>query len=95
MKKFAHINLTVNILKQASRYIVYAPALDLSTSGKSETEAKKHFGEAAMLFIEELDRAGTLYDVLKELGWRQMQKQWTPPKIISQAGVDLRMPVPA
>ncbi|TAN32138.1 hypothetical protein EPN28_04930 [Patescibacteria group bacterium] len=95
MKKFAQINLTVNILKQASRYIVYSPALDLSTSGRSEVEAKKRFGEAAMLLIEELDRAGTLNDVLRELGWRHAQKQWLPPKIVSQEAVGVRVPVAA
>ena len=76
MKKFVLTNLVVNILKQANRYIVYSPALDLSTSGRSETEAKKRFGEAAMLLVEELDKAGTLGEILRELGWRQAQKQW-------------------
>ena len=95
MKKFAHIKLTINILKQAGRYVAYSPALDLSTSGRTEKEAKKRFEEASFILIEELDRAGTLNDVLRELGWRQAQKQWSPPKIISQEAVGLRMPVTA
>jgi hypothetical protein len=95
MKKFAEINLTVNILKQTGRYIAYSSALDLSTSGRSETEAKKRFGEAALVFIEELDKAGTLKAVLEELGWHRAQKQWEPPKIISQEAVYVRMPVAA
>jgi hypothetical protein len=45
--------------------------------------------------IEELDKAGTLNDVLRELGWKQAQKQWSPPKIISQEAIGLRMPVAA
>jgi hypothetical protein len=80
-------------LKQGNRYIVYSPALDLSTSGKSEREAKKRFGEAALLLVEELDKAGTLTEVLGELGWRQERKRWTPPAVISQASVDLHVPV--
>ena len=95
MKKFVQIKLTVNILKQAGRYAVYSPALDLSTSGRTEKEAKKRFGEASLLFIEELEKAGTLSDVLRELGWRQAQRQWSPPKIISQDAVGVRMPVAA
>jgi hypothetical protein len=95
MKKFAQIDLTVSILKQAKRYIVYSPALDLSTSGKSETEAKRRFGEAAMLLVEELDKAGTLGDVLRELGWRHAQKRWSPPKIVAQEAVGVRVPVAA
>lgn len=95
MKKFTQIKLTVSILKQRNRYIVYSPALDLSTSGKTEQEVKKRFAEAAMLFLEELDKAGTINDVLRELGWRQEHKQWAPPEIISQETMGLRLPVAA
>ncbi len=95
MKKFAQIKLTVNVLRQSGRYIIHSPALDLSTSGRTEKEAKKRFEEASLLFIEELDKAGTLNDVLRELGWRQAQKQWSPPKIISQEAIGVRVPVAA
>lgn len=95
MKKFAQIKLTINILKQSGRYVIYSPALDLSTSGRTEKEAKKRFEEASLLFIEELDKAGTLSDVLRELGWHRVQKQWSPPKIISQEAVGIRVPVAA
>ena len=93
MKKFAHINVTVNILKQGNRYIVYSPVLDLSTSGKTKEEARRRFGEASVLLIEELDRAGTLGDVLRELGWQQIRNKWSPPKIISRGAVGVRVPV--
>ena len=95
MKKFAHIKLTVSVLKQGNRYIVYAPALDLSTSGRSEKEAKKRFVEAAMLFVEELDKAGTTDGVLKELGWHHVRKQWMPPQVISHEALGIRLPVAA
>lgn len=95
MKKFARIQLMVSILKHGTRYIAYSPALDLSTSGRSENEAKKRFAEAAFLLMEELDEAGTVHDVLTELGWRQERKQWMPPQIISQGAVDFRMPIAA
>lgn len=95
MKKFAQIKLTIHILKQAKRYIAYSSALDLSTSGRSEKEAKNRFGEAAMVFLEELGKAGTLPDVLQELGWKQVRRQWSPPKIISQEAVGVRIPIAA
>ena len=95
MKKFIDINLTLSILKQGKRFIAYSPALDLSTSGKSKQEVKKRFSEAARIFLEELDRAGTINDVLKELGWQQVRKQWTPPQIVSQEALGFRMPVMA
>ena len=92
MKKFAHIKLTVSVLKQDSRYVAYAPALDLSSSGKTEKQAKTRFVQAAMLFIEELDKAGTINEVFKELGWKREQKQWAPPTVISQEAIGLRVP---
>lgn len=95
MKKLAQIKLTIQILKQASRYIAYSPALDLSTSGRSETEVRKRFAEVAMLFLEELDKAGTLSGVLQELGWKRVQRQWSPPKVISQEVVGIRVPAAA
>lgn len=55
----------------------------------------KIFEEASMILIEELNRVGTLSDVLRELGWKQAQKQWSPSKIISQEAVGVRMPVAA
>lgn len=95
MKKLTQVKLTLQVFKQAKRYIAYSQALDLSTSGRSEIEAKKRFGEAAMLFIEELYKAGTLQDVLRELGWKQAQRQWSPPKIVSEEAVGVRVPIAA
>lgn len=95
MKKFAQIKLAVSVLRQGDRYVVHSPALDLSTSARSEKKAKKRFAEAALLFIEELDKTGTLNEVLRELGWRHEHKQWAPPQIISQEAIGLRLPVVA
>ena len=95
MKKFIEINLALSILKQGGRFVAYSPALDLSTSGTSQREVKRRFTEAAFLLMEELDKAGTVHDVLTELGWTREQKQWAPPQIISQGTVDFRMPVAA
>ena len=95
MKKLSQIKLTVSVLKQGNRYIAYSPALDLSTSGRTEKEAKKRFEEASLLLIEELDNAGTLKSVLKELGWSTAEKRWSPPKVISQESLGIKMPVAA
>jgi len=36
-------NLTVSVIKEGRQYIAYSPALDLSTCGKNEKEARKNF----------------------------------------------------
>ena len=82
LKNKLSFNLPVLITKQNKRFVAYTPALDISTSGKSEKDAKARFVELASLFLEEIIEAETADDVLSELGWKKIQKGWTPPKVI-------------
>lgn len=59
MKKVS-VNLTVNFFREKNKFIAYSPALDLSTSGKTLEEAKKNFAEISRLFIEELEKKGSI-----------------------------------
>ena len=86
-------SLPVVITKQGRRFVAYTPALDISTSGKSEKEVKEKFEELTNLFLEEIVEAGTANEVLAELGWKKEQKKWAPPQIISSMSVDFRIPV--
>jgi predicted RNase H-like HicB family nuclease len=85
--------LPVLITKQGRRFVAYTPALDISTSGKSEKEVKTRFEELAELFFEEIIAAGTIRDVLSELGWKKEQKKWTPPQVISSKSIGFSIPV--
>lgn len=94
MKKLAKIRVSVSFIKQGKRYVAYSHALDLSSCGKSIKEAKKRFEEAALLFLEELDKKGTIDDVLSELGWKKSTgNKLSPPMIIDHDSVNLNMPV--
>ena len=84
--------LPVQITKQNKRFVAYTPALDLSTSGKSAKEAKERFIELANIFLEEIVEAGTVSDVLSELGWNKVQRKWDPPRIISSQSIGLQIP---
>ena len=87
-------NLPVDISQQGRRFVAYSPALDITTSGKTKREVKKRFEELIEIFFEELKEAHTLEDVLKELGWKKVRKQWQTPKIIRQSvGVRVALPV--
>jgi len=93
MRKSAfEAKLSVAILKEGNRYIAFSPALDLSTSGKTEKEARKRFGEAAQLFFEETTEAGTLERALRELGWKRAKSKWNPPMIVSQEAQTFMVP---
>ena len=85
-------NLPVVITKQNKRFVAYTPALDISTSGKSEKEAKKRFVELANIFLQEIIEEKTADDVLSELGWKKIQRKWIPPKIVSSQSIGLKIP---
>lgn len=91
MKKFT-FSLPVLITKQGKRFVAYTPALDISTSGKSEKDVKSKFEEMTNIFLEEIHEAGTEKEVLQELGWRKIEKKWTPPEVISTRSVNVRTP---
>lgn len=86
------LKLAVVVMKQGKRFVVYSPALDLSTSGKTEKQAKKRFEEAVEVFFEEIIEAGTASEVLRDLGWEREKKQWQPPQIISKETMPFSMP---
>ena len=95
ISKKLSFNLPVVITKQNKRFVAYTPALDLSTSGKSEKEVKARFAELAHLFFEEIVEAKTVDVVLSELGWKKEQKSWSPPKVVSSHMMGFDMPVVA
>ncbi len=84
--------LPVVITKQNKRFVAYSPALDISTAHKTEKGAKSRFEELVNLFMEEIVEAGTVDDVLYELGWKKVQKKWNPPTVVSSNLIDTRVP---
>ena len=92
MNKHISLNLSVVITKQGARFVAYSPALDISTSGKSEKDVRSKFGELANIFLEEIIEAGTVSEVLSELGWKKLQKRWNPPQVISSKSIGVQMP---
>ena len=95
MSKNLSFKLSLVVSKHGKRFVAYSPALDISTSGKTEKEAKKRFSETVQIFLEEIFEAKTANEVLSELGWKKIQKVWVPPKIISSPYVSLSMPTMA
>jgi len=85
-------SLPVFVTKQGKRFVAYTPALDIATSGKSEKDVRNKFVELANIFFEEITEAGTANDVLTELGWKRVEKRWTPPKVVSSRPVGFCIP---
>lgn len=95
MKSQFFYSLPVTIFREGKAYVAYTPALDLSTAGKTEAQAKKMFAEAIEIFFEELSEMGTLERVLKELGWTNVRGSLQPPKVVKHNFMKIRMPVAA
>lgn len=91
MNNKVFLNLSVNISKQGKHFVAYSPALDISTSGKSKRNVQKKFGELVQIFFEEITGAGTVEEVLTELGWKKKQSVWNPPQVVS-TNIGVRIP---
>lgn len=87
--------LPVSIFKENKYFIAYTPVLDLSTSAESFEGVKIRFGEVVKIFFEELNEKGTTDGVLSNLGWKKVQKQWSPPKLIAHEEEKFSVPFPA
>jgi len=93
MKKvMLEISLPVSILREGKRFVAYTPALDLSTSANSFEKVRERFNEIVNILFEELIKKGTLEDVLRDLGWKKVQRKWTPPVVVSQESQTVRVP---
>ncbi|MFH1392420.1 MAG: type II toxin-antitoxin system HicA family toxin [bacterium] len=77
-------SLPLSIFKEGKAFVAYAPALDLSTSGKTFEEVKRRFTEVVNIFFGETAKKGTLDTILQELGWQKVQRNWVPPFLVAQ-----------
>jgi vesicle coat complex subunit len=92
IQKTFSLKLPIVITKQRKQFIAYSPVLDISTSGATKKNVQERFKELVTLFIEEITEAGTADEVLSELGWKKIKKNWNPPKVISSQLIGIRLP---
>ena len=85
------LNLPVSFITEGDQIVAYTPALDISTSGKDEAEAKERFNELVSIFFKDLIENNTVDAVLSELGWKKVAEHWAPP-IVSQQSLSVRVP---
>jgi hypothetical protein len=78
---------------EGKTYIAYSPVLDLSTSADSFEKAQKRFQEIVMIFFEELIQKGTLDEVLSDLGWKKIKREWNAPIPLSHQIQNVTIPL--
>lgn len=84
--------IPVIYFEEGEKVVAYSPALDLSTYGDTEEQARKRFAEAASLFLDELTKMGTLAEVLEEYGWHKDKRTWSPPSYRSCTEEPVQIP---
>lgn len=85
-------SLPVTIFREGEAFVAYTPALDLSSVGKTEVDAKRMFAEAVESFFEELTNMGTTESVLKDLGWTNINGKFAPPHVVEQSLMNVMVP---
>jgi len=86
--------IPVLFFQEGNKVVAYSPALDLSSCGNTEQQARKRFAEAAMIFLAEIRRMGTMEEVLEEYGWHKVPKRrtWSPPAYKSCTEESVKIP---
>ena len=82
-----NVNVQVTLFQEDGMWVAYCPALELSSYGDDQNDAKQAFGEAMRIFLSETDRKGTLERYLLKLGWQLQQK---PKPMYNQPNISLR-----
>lgn len=85
-------SLPVTIFREGEAFVAYTPALDLSSVGKTEADAKRMFAEAVEAFFEELAVMGTTEAALKDLGWTNSDGKFAPPLVVEQSLMNVMVP---
>jgi predicted RNase H-like HicB family nuclease len=81
--RVVNVSIEVQLIQEGDYVVSYCPALELSSFGATEEEAKDGFEGALHTFIDETHKRGTLERVLLDLGW-QLKKNpvasYKPPR---------------
>jgi predicted RNase H-like HicB family nuclease len=91
----AEFKLFGTIKRQNDWYVAYCPPLDISTQGRTLTEAKANLKEACSLFLQSCFERGTFEQAMRELGWSVANgANPKPPARIPQGAFQFPIPVP-
>jgi predicted RNase H-like HicB family nuclease len=88
MATIKEIQLNTEVWKEGEMFVSYIPQLDVSSCGKTVDEARKNIREAAELFLEESEKAGTINQILEEAGF-SFDKTWQAPELVALEKVRL------
>lgn len=74
-------SLEFYIFREDANYVVYCPALDISTCAETYNDAISSFYEMFQLHVECCVENGTLQEDLLSHGWKVHKRSITPPAV--------------
>ena len=80
------VKVPVLLFKEDNAQIIYCPALDLSGSGNTESEARVSFAITVSEYLIYTTHKGTLWTDLRKLGWtiKKNKKKPASPPLMSE-----------
>jgi hypothetical protein len=73
----------VHIFKEGDAYVAYVPALDVSSCGATDDEARRNIRDAVRGFLASSADMGTLDEILQEAGYKREGEKWRAPEFVS------------
>jgi predicted RNase H-like HicB family nuclease len=72
-----------HIFKEGDAYVAYVPALDVSSCGATDEEARRNIRDAVRGFLAASADLGTLDEILREAGYDREGDAWRAPEFVS------------
>ena len=79
----AEFSFTAHLFKEGETYVAYVPALELSSCGATDEEARRNIRDAVRGFLAASAKMGTMDEILKEAGYEQHGEDWQAPEFVS------------
>jgi predicted RNase H-like HicB family nuclease len=73
----------VHIFKEGATYVAYVPALDVSSCGATDDDARRNIRDAVRGFLATTADMGTLDNILQEAGYEREGEKWRAPEFVS------------
>ncbi len=73
----------VHIFKEGGTFVAHVPALDVSSCGATDDEARRNIRDAVRGFLESSADMGTLDEILQEAGYERQGENWRAPEFVS------------
>lgn len=90
-----HVQLPIGVKQESKWFISWCPVLDLFSQGETHDKAIENMIEAIQLFLKDCLERGTIGEVLRQQGFREVGGAFAAPDIDLPKHIELvDVPVP-